>query len=195
LEEQILVNGVKAFRLSTEERELLLSLRAGCIQILIYDVGRYPSAVSFILKDNKTVTIEAREESIAPRFEVFPISVSERVISSAPKRITECRPQKEQLEISILRKSEWSAPSNEDEKLQMIGESHNSTTQYEGKLGVVPSNAVNQATLDAGVEIKGEDGWSFYVATSMFPYALYVSDCDFSEPADLSIYDRIELSP
>ncbi len=181
------------FELSATEKTLLLSLKTGFSRILIYRSGLYPSIVSFVLESNKTVTIGAKGIDLAPRFEIFPITVAEKSTSTEPMQVIEHQIEDPHYEISILQKSEWEVPSSPTEKLQMLGEPRGSTTQYEGKLSDIPDTAINQATLHAGVEIRSDDGWSFLVATSMFPYALYVSNCDFSESADTSIYDRIEL--
>lgn len=181
------------FELSATEKKLLLSLKSGFSRILIYKSGLYPSLVSFVLENNKRVTIGAKGIDLTPRFEVFPIMVAEKTTGDGPMQVIERKSEDSHYELSILQKSEWDVPSSPTEKLQMLGESSRATTQYEGKISDIPDTAINQATLHAGVEIRSDDGWSFLVATSMFPYSLYVSDCDFSETADPSIYDRIDL--
>lgn len=184
------------FEISDSERKLLSSLKEGLSRILIYSInkGGYPFAVSFVLRNNKTVTIRARGEDIAPRFEVFPVLVTETVIKSEPAKVVDCKAENQHLKVSILQKSEWSVPASEEEKAQMLGDPVGSTMQYEGKARDIPDNAIERATLHAGVEIEDSDGWIFLVATSMSAWTLYVSECDFSESFDPSVYERLELS-
>ena len=63
---------------------MLLTLRNGISEINIYKNGLYPSTVSFVLGNKQIVTIRAKEEYVAHWFEVFPIAISEQVISVAP---------------------------------------------------------------------------------------------------------------
>ena len=182
------------FELDNTERELLSSLKDGLAEIRVYKAGLYPTAVSFVLNSGNIVTVRAIGEGVAPRFEVFPISVTAQVLSVEPEQVIDCGDHSDSLELAILRKAEWSVSSTQEEKSQMLGDTEGATTQYEGKASDIPKSAISHVSLDAGVEIRGADGWSFLIATSMFPFALYVSDCAFSESADPSIYDRLSVN-
>lgn len=179
--------------MSKTERNLLSSLKVGISQMLIFKVGLYPTSVSFRLKNNGVVTIGVKEEYLAPRFEVFPILVSEKVYRCEPETVIDLGKGIGAINVSILRKSEWDTPASDDVKSMAIGNTSNATSQCEGKLADVPSSAINQVTLDAGIEITGVTDRPILIATSMFPYALYVSDCKFSEPIDANIYDRVNI--
>ena len=181
------------FELSETEQDLLLSLKEGFSKILIYKIGLYPSAVSFVLASNKTVTVRARQEDVAEGFEVFPLDVSDLVIGREPEEAICIDDANKPLSLSILQKSEWDIPSCGTEKEHMIGNPDSATTQYEGKFSDIPQDAINSATLHAGLRVDYADGKSFSVASSMFPHALYVSDCDFSETIDSTVYDFIEI--
>ena len=179
--------------ISDGERGQLSRIRNGVAEIRVYKAGLYPTVVSFVLADGDLVTIRAREVGIAPRFEVFPISVTAESLTAEPEQVIDCKDRSGDLSIAVLRKAEWSVPTSPEDQAQLVGDPEGSTTQYEGRAVDVPSDALNTAVLDAGVEIRNSDGWSFLVATSMFPFALYVSDCDFSEAIDATVYDRLEL--
>jgi len=180
--------------ISDSEHEQLSSIRCGVSEIRVYKAGLYPTVVSFVLADGNLVTIRAREVGIAPRFEVFPISVSAESLTVDAEQVIDCKDRSGDLSISVLRKAEWSVPTSPEDQSQLVGDPEGSTTQYEGKAVDAPSDALNAAVLDAGVEIRSSDGWSFVVATSMFPFALYVSDCDFSEAIDATVYDKAEIT-
>lgn len=181
------------FELGEAEKQLLSCLKEGFSKILVYKTGRYPTAVSFVLENEKVVTVRSSEKAVAPCFEVFPIQVSEDVIRRDPEKVIECRNEGRDQKISILQKSDWTVPATEKDKARMLGDPDGSMVQFEGKSTDIPANALSNATLQAGLKIEGSDGWSFQVATSMFPYALYVSDCDFSESANSNVYESLEL--
>ena len=181
------------FELNDEERERLSSLQAGLSEIRIYKEGLYPSVVSFVTKAGINVTVRAKDEDVAPRFEVFPITVSGSTLNVEPEQTLDCTAFSDDLELVILRKAEWSTPSTPDEQSQLLGDPKGATTQHEGNVSCMPESSVNYAILDAGLEIRGLGGRSFLIATSMFPFALYVSDCAFSESFDASIYDRLGI--
>jgi len=149
--------------------------------------------VTFEIKGGDKITLRARDVGIGPRFEVFPISVSEEEINEEPEIVIDGAPFKGKCTINILHKSEWSVSSSEEEKDQMVGDATFATTQTEGKESEIPNDAIDQVTLHAGIEIQVENGNSFIVATSMFPFALYVSNCEFSELVEPDIYERIKL--
>ena len=177
------------FEINSQERKLLLSLKNGIEEVNIYKSGIYPTVVIFRLVGGKKVTIRARDEGIAPRFEVFPISVSEEEINGEPDQVIGGLHFSGNCNIYILQKSEWSINSSEDEKEGLIGNPTGATTQYEGRSSEIPAHAINQATLHAGIKVEGKSGQSLIVATSMFPFALYVTDCEFSESVDENIYE------
>ena len=182
------------FELSEFERELLMSLREGIAQILIYKLGPlYPSLVSLTSQCGKTVTLGVREEYVGYRFEVFPLRVTDNKLSSKPDQIMECSNVNSHCTVSILQKSEWDEPASDETKAVMLGNPDGATTLYEGRASDIPDCAINQATLQAGIEITGDDGGRVLIATSMFPYSLYVSGCDFSEAFDPDVYERIKL--
>lgn len=179
-------------KLSKTERILLRRLEDDMSQILIFG-SQYPSMVTFLLCNGEAISISAKGVDLAPRFEVFPLVVSEKRINAVPRKVIDLSNRSHQYQVSILRKSEWDVPSTIEERAQMLGESHGSTTQYEGKLSDIPNDATNRATLDVGIEIRCPNGWLFWAATSMFPFSLYVSECEFSEDGNPHIYDRIGL--
>ena len=179
--------------ISEIERKLVLSLNEGIDRVNIYKCGLYPTVVTFILVNGNKVTFRARDEGIGVRFEVFPITVTEEDINGEPEKIIDGSYFKGKCNINLLEKSEWSVSSTEEEKANMVGNGALATTQHEGKESEIPSDAIEHVTLHAGVEILDENGKSFLVATSMFPFAFYVSNCEFSESANPNIYERIKL--
>ncbi|BAJ03624.1 hypothetical protein [Shewanella violacea] len=181
------------FEISKEEKTLLLSLNSGISKVKIYKGGSYPSVVSFILKNGKTVTICIKEEYVAHWFEVFPISISEDNLSVSPEIVLDGADFSPEVGLNILSKAEWTVPANAEEKTKMIGETEGAMVQSEGLASEIPSNANNQATLHAGIEINKKSGIPFIVASSISPYTLYVSDCNFYEPFDERIYDRVQV--
>ena len=181
------------FELNEIERKLLISLNKGINKVEIYKCGLYPTVVTFVLAEGNKVTLRARGEEIAPRFEVFPISVSDEEINDEPEKIINGSYFEEISHISILQKSEWSVLSTDKEKQEMVGNTTNATTQYEGKESEIPNNAINHVTLHSGIEIVTKNNKSFLVSTSMFPFAFYVSNCEFSELVDPAIYEHIKL--
>lgn len=130
---------------------------------------------------------------LAPKFEVFPILVTAEAPQGNPEQVIDCKGTSGDLSIAVLRKADWSVPTALKDRAQLLGDPVNSTTQYEGRATDVPSDALDSALVDAGVEVRSATNWSFLVATSMFPFALYVSDCDFSEAADSAIYERLDV--
>lgn len=181
------------FEISKEEKILLLSLNSGISKVKIYKSGLYPSVVSFILKNGKTVTIRTKEEYVARWFEVFPISISEQDLSVSPEVELDGSDFSPEAGLYILSKSEWAVPANAEDKIKMIGNTEDAMVQSEGLASKIPPNANNQVTLHAGIEINKKSGVPFIVASSMFPYALYVSGCYFSELIDERIYDRVHM--
>ena len=157
-------------------------------------MGAYPSAVSFVLNNNEIITIKGKGKDVAPRFEVFPIAVTNELFSSDPEQVIEIENNNKCLQIEKLQKCEWEIPSSKNEKELTFGDSTNATSQYEGRCEDMPNNAINQAILDAGIRIKSNEDGTFVVATSMFPFSLYVSECEFSESFDLSIYEYKSLT-
>jgi hypothetical protein len=181
------------FDISSEERLLLLSLKNGISAVKIYKSGLYPTVVTFILKTGKSVTIRAKEECVAHWFEVFPITISEQVLTSAPTLELEEPDFFPEIGLNILIKSEWTISANKEEKKQMMGSTEDAMVQFEGLPSEIPVNAKNQVTLQSGIEIYRKSGAPFIVASSMFPFALYVSNCDFSESVNETIYLREPL--
>jgi len=175
------------------EKELLRTLKNGISKVLVYKSGLYPTAVSFLLEDGTTISIRVKEEHIADRFEVFPISITKDVPNAAPGQEfdgSEFTPNKG---ISILTKTEWDRPATANERQAMVGDTAGATVQTEGKLSDIPGNALNRVSLHAGIEIARNNKTPFIIASSMFPYALYVTDCDFSEQINDKFYDRENL--
>ena len=177
----------------TAERELLSRVQLGIAEIRIYKSGLYPSGVSIVLANDDLITIGLREVDLSPRFEVFPISVSSELFDVSADQVIDCRDHSYDLSIFLLSKAEWSVPTTPEDQAQLLGDPKGSTTQYEGQKADIPRDALNFAVYDAGIELRGVGDWSFVVASSMFPFALYVSGCDFSEDFDGSIYDRSEV--
>ena len=175
------------------EREQLSLIQSGVAEIRVYKAGLYPTVVSFFLADGNLVTIRAREVGIAPRFEVFPISVSAELLKVDAEQVIDCKDRSDDLSVFLLSKAEWSVPTSPEDQAQLLGDPKGSTTQYEGKAADIPADARDSVVYDAGIEIRNSDGWSFVVASSMFPFALYVSGCDFSEAVDGSLYNRLAI--
>jgi hypothetical protein len=180
-------------QISDCEREQLSLIQSGVAEIRVYKASLYPTVVSFFLADGNLVTVRARGVGIAPRFEVFPISVSAELLKVDAELVIDCKDHSGDLSIFLLSKAEWSVPTTPEDQAQLLGDPEGSTTQYEGKADDIPANALDSAVYDAGIEIRSSDGWSFIVASSMFPFALYVSNCDFSEAVDGSLYDRLTI--
>jgi hypothetical protein len=180
-------------QISDGEREQLSRVRLGVAEIRVYKAGLYPTVVSLVLANGDLVTIRTREVGIAPRFEVFPISVSAELLKVEAEQVIDCKDHSGDLSVFLLSKAEWSVPTSPEDQAQLLGDPEGSTTQYEGQAADIPTDALDSTVFDAGIEIRSSDGWSFVVASSMFPFALYVSDCDFSEAVDGSVYDRLEI--
>lgn len=178
------------YTVSEKEKQALKRLRSGVSSVSIFQAGLYPTAVVFYFSDDSFVNLCARDVYVAPRFEVFPITVSDREITCEPDQVLDSDYFGEIIAVHVLSKTEWIVPSTEEDKAQMLGEASHANTQYEGRLTDVPPQATGVVTLDAGIEIQGASGKKFVVATSIFPFSLYVSDCSFSEPFDESMFDR-----
>lgn len=181
------------FEISKEEKRLLSSLKSGISKIKIYKFGLYPSVVSFTLINGKIVTIRAKEECVAHWFEVFPISISEQEMRNFPEYEMEGSDFSPENGVTILGKSEWTVPASDQDKSMMVGNTESAMVQFEGLASEISCNVINQVTLQTGIEISRKIGAPFIVASSMFPFALYVTDCDFSESIDEAIYERIKL--
>jgi len=181
------------FELSKKEKALLSNLQGGVSQIKIYESCGYPCRVTFVLLDGTSVTIGATEEHIFHKFEVNPASVSELQLCCDPKQIIDFNTGARPSAIFVLQKSDWVEGATDEEKVDLLGNPVGALSQSEGRAADIPENALGAVTFDAGVFIDFEHGESILVATSMFPFALYVSDCAFSEEADAEIYDHIRL--
>lgn len=179
------------FKLSKDELNLIKELYEGFTNILIYKTVNSPSYVSFVLNNGSIVTLGVRDEYIADKFEVFPICIKNIIFKEKPEiNIDDFGEIKN---IFILQKSEWSISSIDNENIQYVGNIANATTSYEGREQDIPNEAINHVSLHAGLAIENTEGSVFLVASSMFPFALRVSNCNFSEPIDKSIYDFLPL--
>ena len=179
--------------INQEEIQLLSSLKKGIVKIKVYKSGLYPAVVTFVLANNKNITLRASEKGIAPRFEVFPITVSEELVNHEPEMEVNGAGFLNGCDVSLLQKAEWEVPANEADKNQMIGNTKGAMKQSEGRSSEIPKTAIHHVTLHAGIEIKDKLNNSFFVATSMFPFSLYVSNCNFSETIDPDIYEYLPL--
>ncbi|MCJ9428225.1 hypothetical protein [Kordiimonas marina] len=175
------------------ERQLLARLGAGVSNVSVYRTGMYPTAVVFTVPDCSQIKLFATEEVIDSEFEVFPARASAGGVGDAPGMTMDWMVGLPVVRVSILRKSEWIEAADNETKALMLGGSEGATVQHEGKSQDIPAGALSEVSLDAGIEIEFDDGRTLLVATSMFPYALYVSGCDFSESSDAQIYERQSL--
>ena len=181
-------------RISDGERELLSRVQLGIAEIRIYKSGLYPSGFSIVLANDDLITIGLREVDLSPRFEVFPISVSSELFDVSADQVIDCRDHSYDLSIFLLSKAEWSVPTTPEDQAQLLGDPKGIHYAVRGaKKPTFHAMPLNFAVYDAGIELRGVGDWSFVVASSMFPFALYVSGCDFSEDFDGSIYDRSEV--
>jgi hypothetical protein len=180
-------------QISEEERDILRILESGIRRVQIFRNGLYPGTVSFESSQGRWVTIRARAVDLAPRFEVFPIAISNDPVKSEVHQEISTPEFAPGCGVSILSKGEWSVPSSPRDKETMLGDTNGATTQYEGRPSDAPSSALHSTVLDAGVELRTAQGQTFSVATSMSPFALYVSSCSFSEVSPISIYERSNL--
>ncbi|MFC4348126.1 hypothetical protein ACFO5Q_09745 [Kordiimonas lipolytica] len=176
--------------LDAQELELLRRLKTDVSQISVYKTEPYPSAVSFELSNGGVVTLTARSEDVAPRFEVFPLQVTDRRIAGDADLVIPCG---KVARVEVLKKAEWDEPASSAVIEDLLGQADGATLQCEGGASDTPENAINRVRLDAGIRCRLADGKEFAVATSMFPFSLYVADCGFSEPLDLGIYDFVKL--
>jgi len=172
--------------LSDNEKSILRCLQKGIARIEVYKAGGYPDRVCLLSQGGTWLTLQVRCVDIGPRFEVFPISVSQNRPESSGMHEIDATGFNGPCVITILRKSEWTTPCTEEEKRGLIGDASNATIQHEGSPEEAPEGSV---TLDAGIDIKDASGGRLLVATSMFPYALCVSGCDFSEIPPSEIYE------
>ncbi len=176
--------------ISDKEKALLLSLENGISSVKVYKWGLNPTVVSFVLQNGRTVTLRTREVGVAHWFEVFPMTISESELNETPDLEIDGSHFSTAKGITILSKSEWTLPLSDKDKEQLLGDTNGATEQTEGLESEIPSNALNHATFHAGVEICRKSDSPFIVASSIAPFALYVTDCDFSEPVNGKIYDR-----
>lgn len=144
--------------LTNDERNILEGLRRGVRRIEIFKVGRYPSAVSFETSGGEWVTLRAREVSLAPRFEVFPLSVVEGAAGGMPVQKMETREFTSGCSVAILQKTEWDLLSSEEESRDMVGDQQNATIQREGKPTEMPPDVLHSVSLHAGIELVSSHG-------------------------------------
>lgn len=116
------------FKLSGDEKKLLRHLWKGISRVHVLKVGLYPQVVTLVGLDDSIVRLYAREEFIGERFEVFPLCVD----TNAPTLPTDHVISYENLAmptaIQTLRKSEWSLPSTDEEKMGLLGNPDNAYT-------------------------------------------------------------------
>lgn len=179
--------------LGKEERSLVGILSRGASKALVYRVGQYPAAVSLLTTEGRCLTLYASQMKIADRFEIFPISIYEEGPSEDPDQEIPLQEFEQGCNVSILKKSEWDVPASEEDMKRYVGDAKGSTTQYEGRPSQAPDNSLHTVTFHAGIELRAPQGSNILIATSMYPYALYVSGCTFSEKIPHRIYERLEL--
>ncbi len=190
------INALRGFmylEISPQEKDLLLSLRDGILEIEIYQFAEYISVVTFVLRNGSIVSLRSRAHDIADRFEVFPIHVTEEAINGEPCKIIKAPEFADICSISVLDKTEWCVLSSEEDKNNMVGCTKAATTQYEGKAIDIPNGAEHSATFSAGIEVKSLNNSSFLVASSINPFDLAISDDESFSKIDPSIYDYTEL--
>lgn len=182
-----------SLKINQKELTLLRHLNGGVTRAHVFKSGLYPVAVSFEAANGGWVTLLAREVELSSRFEVFPVAISEGLYEGEPEQEIMTPELAHGCIVSVLTKAEWDVPSTPEDKEAMLGDAQGATTQYEGKPSDVPPGELNFAILDAGVELRSMQGRAFLVATSMFPLALYVSNCEFSERVPDGAYDRLSV--
>lgn len=183
-----------SLEIDKKEKELLKKLKAGFNKLKIYKSREDITVVTFVLNDNSLVTINTRDELIDDRFEVIPISISNRSIDSSPFKTLKLNGFKDIKSINILLNTEWAVPSSSAEKKQMLGNAENATTQFCGLRSEIPVNSLNHATFHAGIEVLNKDGEVFgVVSASKQLYTLAVSCEETNERFIAENYERILL--
>lgn len=180
--------------LSEQERRCLAGLIGKDVAFSVHKVRPYPGAVTVSVGGKAVLRLAARSVDIARKFEVFPMSVEPdplalRYHDGSTDPYSFGRVEK----IAILRTTNWLEPASADDQRGLFGDTGGATSQSEGRSADAPEDARDQACFDAGVYLISTGGKEYAVATSIFPFSLYVSDCDFSEPLDLGIYDKVPL--
>lgn len=183
-----------SLEIDKKEKDLLKNLKKGFNKIKIYKSKDDITVVTFVLNDNSLVTINTRDEIVDDRFEVIPISVSDTLISSKPFKTLELNGFNNIKSINVLLNTEWSIPSSDEGKRQMLGNTENATTQFCGLRSEIPANSLNHATFHAGIEILNEGGVVFgVVSASKQLYSLAVSCEESNEQFIVENYERILL--
>ncbi len=177
--------------LSQETKQLLSKVKeVGVREINIFKFHDYVTVVTFGLMDGELVSIRAKDEYVAPRFEVFLISASNQMIKGKPDitlRATEYASVKN---IFIVTKCNWSVPISESDKEVILGDSAGAaTTQYEGLESDIPGDAINFAKFEAGIRVQFSNSLSFFVVSSINPFDLAVSHETSFSKVDESEYE------
>jgi hypothetical protein len=172
--------------LSQDVRQILCGIKdVGVGEIRIYKSDDYISVVSFVLCNGELVTIRARAEGVAPRFEVFLISASDETIGAEADATLQSSDYQQVKNIFILSKWNWEVPSSDEDKAESLGDPTEGTTVYEGLESDIPDNALNYARFETGIKVQFADSSCFFVVSSINPFDLAVNhDISFGQVED-----------
>lgn len=180
-------------RLSEQEKRRLSEIANGFSGMRFLSSGLYPNEVSFLLADGGSIEVFACCETVAPGFDVFPLKVRRNYMSLGSDRWVDLAASGQPKGVYLLSKAEWQEAAPLSPRNKGVGQDAAATAQYEGAIADVPNDAREVVHLDAGLLIEMAGGPDLLVATAMFPYSLYVSDCETSEDYDIDIYTRVRL--
>jgi hypothetical protein len=172
--------------LSQDVRQMLCGIKdVGVREIRIYKSHDYISVVTFVLCNRELVSIRARAEGAAPRFEVFLISASDETITAEPDVTLQSSDYQQVEKIFILSKWNWEVPSSDEDKAESLGDTAEGTTVVEGLESDIPDNALNCVRFETGIKVQFADSSCFFVVSSINPYDLAVNhDVSFSQVED-----------
>ena len=169
--------------LSQDVRQILCGIKdVGVGEIRIYKSHDYISVVTFVLCDGELVTIRARAEGVAQKFEVFLISASDETITAEPDVTLQSSDYQQVKNIFILSKWNWEVPLSDEDKAESLVDTTEGTTVYEGLESDIPENALNCARFEAGIKVQFTDSSCFFVVSSINPFDLAVNhEISFSQ--------------
>jgi hypothetical protein len=169
--------------LSQDVRQILCGIKdVGVDEIRIYKSGDYVSEVTFVRCDGELVTIRARAEGVAQRFEVLLISASDETITAEADVTLQSSDYQQVKNIFILSKWNWEVPMSDEDKAESLGDTTEGTAVYEGLESDIPENALNCARFEAGIKVQFVDSSCFFVVSSINPFDLAVNhDISFSQ--------------
>lgn len=121
------------------------------------------------LASGKIIRIDARDEGLEYRFEVFPITANE--LAACELTAVLDYPLAAPVSVQLLYTQEWLDPCIPCEGAM----GRDSIMVCQGRPGQAPANAIAACTYVGGVRFLGADGRRLTIATLGSPFAMHVS--------------------